>query len=108
MANYPLREHKDVKNLLVPVNYRYLSNEAVEKRFSHHLRDEYRYDENGKYVRNYRLRVQNPHNIEMGLAYDIKCPQCGHQLKMIGRMIDACTLGLYECPTCKKPSRGNG
>ena len=105
MANYPLHEHKDVKNLLVPSQHYCVSDEAAEKMFSRHLRDEYSHDEKGKFIRNYRLRVKTPHNIEMGLAYDIQCPKCGHQLKMIGRMIDACTLGLYECPTCKK--RGN-
>ena len=46
---------------------------------------------------------RQPHNIEMALAYDIKCPRCkGNNLKQVGRCKDFYTLGLYDCPVCDR------
>nr|DAG54504.1 MAG TPA: terminase large subunit [Bacteriophage sp.] len=44
------------------------------------------------------------HTIEDALAYDIKCPECGHRntLRQIGRVLDMHNLGLYKCPCCDK------
>lgn len=78
------------------------TNEYAESMCSLWLTDEVVKDERGELHRYYRLHAQQPHNIEMALAYDIQCPRCSQKLKQIGRCLNSHELGLYRCPICDK------
>lgn len=102
MGNYPLIKSNKEGTYLHP-QCTFYSDEYAEKICTLHLREEIHNDENGKLRKCYRLYAKQPHNIEMALAYDIKCPKCSRgMLKQIGRCIDSHMLGLYSCPMCYK------
>ena len=104
--NYPIIQNKTNWRLLQPTHSMY-SEEYTSSRYDLYLTTEYIRDEYNNPNRYYRLHANKPHSIEMALAYDIKCPLCGHRyLKQVGRCKDRYTLGLYECPKCDKDNRG--
>lgn len=59
-------------------------------------------DNKGMHRRRYRLHSMKPLTIEDALAIDISCPTCHHNLRQIGRSLNAHELGLYACPHCDK------
>ena len=91
---------KDGKYLL-PHDTTY-TDEYAESMCTLWLKDEIVKDKRGDLHRYYRLHARQPHNIEMALAYDIKCPRCSSNLKQIGRCLNSHELGLYRCPICDK------
>ena len=101
--NYQLGRFKKGSNILFP-NHTLSSDEYAERMFSLYLSDEIHRDEDGNLHKYYRLHARAPHTIEDALAYDIKCPECGHRntLRQIGRVLDMHNLGLYKCPCCDK------
>ena len=102
MNNYPLFQNKKDWRLLEPINS-LSSEEYISSHYDLYLTTEYAKNKQGHQCRYYRLNAVKPHSIEMALAYNIKCPHCGHNhLKQIGRSRNHYTLGLYECPACGK------
>lgn len=86
-----------------PVTNSSLSEEYSSEHDDLYLTTEYYQDRANNYHRAYRLHANTPHNIEMALAYDVKCPNCKRNvLKQVGRCRDYHTLGLYECPVCDR------
>ena len=103
MMNYPLTANKYDRHFLSPITNHYYSEEYTAGHYDLYLTEEHAVDENRNVHRYYRLHANRPHNIDMALAYDIKCPHCGgRSLKQVGRCKDFYTLGLYECPTCDR------
>ncbi len=103
--NYPIFQNKVNWRLLEPANSWY-SEEYTQRHYDLYLTTEYVKDENGRQRKYYRLNANKPHSIEIALAYEIKCPRCGHKhLKQVGRCKDLYSLGLYECPACNKSER---
>ena len=80
----------------------YYSEEYAQRMFDLYLSDEVSRNEAGRMQKFYRLHAHHDHTQEMALAYDIKCPTCGNQLKQIGRQLSFNELGLYNCPVCSK------
>ena len=101
MANYAMHK-KNNEGTLFSTSQTSYSDEYAEQAMSLYLSDQLVEDNNGHMKRHYRLHAYKPHTIEMALAYDIDCPQCGHRLKQIGRCLNSHELGLYACPTCDK------
>ena len=99
--NYPLKANKCNWRSLEPQRNTFYSEDYIADHYDLYLTTEHITDEHNCTHRYYRLHASQPHNIEMALAYDIKCPCCGsHVLKQVGRCKDFHTLGLYECPVC--------
>lgn len=98
---HPLHENKKAGNLLIPISAS-LSEEAVSRSYDLWLRDYLVKDEkdSNKFYHRYRLMANHPHNIEMALAYDIKCPRCGNMLRQVGRCLNSNELGEYACSSC--------
>lgn len=100
--NYPLKANKYNWRSLEP-QHTFYSDEYTADHYDLYLTTEHATDEHNRTHRYYRLHANQPHNVEMALAYDIKCPCCGsHTLKQVGRCRDFYTLGLYECPVCDR------
>lgn len=103
MSNYPLRANKYNWRSFTPETNHYYTEEYTASMYDLYLTDEYIRDRHNNTRRYYRLHAKQPHNIEMALAHDIKCPRCkGNNLKQVGRCKDFYTLGLYECPVCDR------
>ncbi len=51
--------------------------------------------------RRYRLHSRHPHRADDFLPYEIRCPDCGYEMKCIGGPKSLFQLGLYEC-RCSK------
>lgn len=103
MACYALKAAKYDWRTLEPVTSSSFSEEYISEHDDLYLTTEFYQDKASAYHRAYRLHANTPHNIEMALAYDVKCPCCQrHTLKQIGRCRDYHTLGLYECPVCDR------
>lgn len=102
MANYELIKMGEKRTLLHPVSTSY-SDEYAEKTQKLFLRSKIVDNGYGKLLtRVYRLYAMEPHSIEMALAYDIECPECGKNLRQIGRCVNSHKLGLYRCPACDR------
>lgn len=101
MANYPLIKLNKESTLFLPQNTSY-SNEYAEQACDLHIRSEVHDEGHGLLKKYYRLHAKRPHNIEMALVYDIKCPDCGHLLKQVGRCLNSHELGLYICQNCNR------
>ena len=99
--NYPLKANKFNRRSLEPLHC-FSSEEYVDSHYDLYLTTEHTRDEHYNVHRFYRLHAAQPHNIEMALAYDIKCPNCGGLLKQVGRCQNYHDLGLYKCPICDK------
>ena len=104
--NYPLNSLNKEGSLLQS-HHSYYSDECAQSHCSLYLSDEFEGDAYHNNIKSlYRLHAKEPHNIEMALAYDIKCPHCSGQLKQVGRQLNYHDLGLYECPACNKNQGG--
>lgn len=102
MGIYSLAKSNKEGTHLRPTNTFY-SDEYAQEHCDFYLKAEFHNDEKGRVHKCYRLHSQQPHNIEMALAYDIKCPNCSAgMLKQIGRCVTSHELGLYRCPICDK------
>lgn len=101
MSNYPLKANKADWRTLHPQN-NFMSEEYIRSHYDLYLTTEYAKDESGDTRSYYRLHAMNPHTIEMALAYDVKCPKCGHTMKQVSRCQNSHALGLYECPICDR------
>lgn len=102
MTNYPLKKHPHDKHFLTPISTSY-SEDYMANHYNLYLTEEYTPNDDGHWKWPYRLHSNEPHTIEMALAYDILCPRCKkHFLKQIGRCRDCYMLGLYECPSCDR------
>ena len=103
MSTYGLNAHnKRLPNYLTPMHTEWNTEEVFAGSYDLYLSDEYTRDEHLNVEHFYRLHAKYPHNIEMALAYDIKCPRCQGNLKQVVRCMDSHTLGLYQCPNCDK------
>lgn len=103
MSNYPLKANKYNWRSLEPQTNTCYTEEYIADHYNLYLTSEYITDDKGNSHRYYRLHANRPHNIEMALAYDVKCPCCSsHTMKQVGRCRDYYTLGLYECPVCDR------
>ena len=101
--NYPLRQNKFNWRLLTPETNNHSTEDYIAGHYDMYLTSEYIKDDEGEVHRYYRFHVNQPHTIEMALAYDISCPRCrGNMLKQVGRCQDHYKLGLYECPVCDR------
>ncbi len=101
MSNYKL--HKlNKKGRWFHANDTSFTDEYADERLDLFLRSSVVKKENGKYGNVYRLHAKEPHTVEMALDYDIGCPKCGAQLRLIGRCLNSHELGLYTCPVCDK------
>lgn len=96
---YPLHANKNDKNCLIPT-HTMNTEESISTLYDLWLREYLVENGNDRMLRRYRLCAKHPHNIEMALAYDIKCPHCGSALKQTGRMLNSTELGEYTCKTC--------
>ena len=105
MANYVLRKMNPEGTLLHPTGTLYTDSYA-EQNADLLLRSRLVEGRNGKFLNEYRLIAKNPHTIEMMLAYDIECPECGKNLRLVGRSLNSRKLGLYRCPSCDKNKGG--
>ena len=102
MSNYPLRANKYNWRSLEPQNT-FNSEEFTRDHYDLYLTTEHIADSHHNVRRYYRLHANQPHSIEMALAYDIRCPLCNsHIMKQVGRCLNAHDLGLYECPVCDR------
>lgn len=100
--NYPLmRLNKKDSNQLTPQNS-YYSKEYCERMCKLYLTDELHRNEHGKMQKYYRLHARDNHTQEEALAYDVKCPRCGHDMKQVTRQNSYTELGLYTCKHCNK------
>ena len=100
---YPIRKNKLDWRSLEPMTNHTEPEDYISEHYDFWLSDEFIPDRNGKVYRYYRLHAKYPHNIEMALAYDVKCPRCkNHVMKQVGRCQDYYKLGLYECPVCDR------
>lgn len=101
MSSYPISVSKSNPYFLTPTH----SGNTKEYNESHNdfcLNEEIVADKFGGVKKYYRLHSKQPHNTEMALAYDVKCPHCNGILKPVGRMLNANNLFLYECRNCGK------
>ncbi len=98
--NYTLNKQKGGNRLTH--SHTFYSDEYTQRMCDLYLTDEIVRDENGKLKKFYRLHAKQNHTPEMAFAYDIYCPDCGTQLKQVGRQISFNELGLYSCPACSK------
>lgn len=98
---YPSHAHKKDGDYLTPL-HSWVTEEYVSKTHDLWLREYLIKDEkeDGKFYHRYRLMAKHPHNIEMALAYDIKCPHCNSTLKQVGRCLTSTELGEYACKHC--------
>lgn len=98
---YPLHANKKDRNLLNPTRTMN-TEESISTMYDLWLREYLVKDEkdSNKSCHRYRLMAKHPHNIEMALAYDIKCPRCGNTLKQVGRCLTSTELGEYACKHC--------
>ena len=101
MANYMLHKVQKKNTLLHPCSTSF-SDEYAEQELDLSLRDQVIENADGKLTTAYRLYSREPHSIEMALAYDIECPNCGRNLKQVGRCLNSHMLGLYRCPSCDR------
>lgn len=101
MSNYPLRANKVNWRILHPMDTCF-TEEYIADHYDLYLSTEHLCDESDHPHRRFRLHAKYPHNIEQALAYDIKCPACGNNLRQVGRCRDSHTLGLYKCPVCDR------
>ncbi len=99
--NYPIIRNKQAKNLLQPTHSSY-SDEYAQRMCNLYLSDEIHMDDNYRPHKYYRLHAKDSHSEEMTLAYDIKCPDCGQNLKQVGRTLNYNDLGLYICKFCDR------
>ena len=105
MANYKLRKVNEEGTLLRPKDTM-MTDEYAEQYAPLLLRSKIVMPEYGRTFNDYRLIAREPHTIEMALAYDIECPECGKNLKQVGRCLNRHELGLYRCPACDKRKGG--
>lgn len=101
MNSYPVSVNKNNPTLLTPTHSGN-TREYIEEHNDFCLNVELVSDKFGGVKKYYRLHAKQPHNTEMALAYDVKCPQCAGILKPVGRMLDCYDLFLYECRNCNK------
>ena len=101
MANYNLHKMGEKRTVLNPV-HTYVSDEYAEQEMDLFLRSEIVEHGYARYTNAYRLYAREPHTIEMALAYDISCPECGKTIKQVGRCVNSHKLGLYRCPACDR------
>ena len=99
--NYPLIKQNQEGTILQP-KQSYYSDEYAERMCDMYLSEEIVRNTAGKMKTRYRLHTQEPHSIDMALAYDIKCPKCSSQLKLASTAVSYHELGLYACPNCEK------
>ena len=103
MANYPLHHMGKGNKTLLGATHSSYSDDYAESMCDFHLHDEIYKDEKNSYHKYYRLYAYKPHSIEMGLQYEIYCPECSmDMLKQVGRCLNSHELGLYVCPMCDK------
>ena len=103
MSCYALKPNKYDWRILEPQSNTSLFEEYIADHEDLYLTTEFIVDEYNHGHRHYRLHARKPHNIEMALAYDIKCPSCQRNtLKQVGRCMNYHTLGLYQCPVCDR------
>ena len=82
------------------------TDEAAERELDLLLRSESIRPEYGRSFNDYQRIARNPHTVEMALAYDIECPECGGRLRQVRRCLDSHRLGLYRCPECDRQKGG--
>lgn len=80
----------------------YYSKEYADRACKLYISDEFAETNTGKKHKYFRLYAQQPHSIEMALAYEIHCPCCNSMLKPVARMRNEHELFLYECPSCSR------
>ena len=105
MAIYKLHKMNQDGTALHPSSTSY-TDKYAEENLDLYLRSKLVQNEAGKFSNVYRLHAGKPHTIEMALAYDIGCPECGKTLKQVGRCMDTHKLGLYRCPNCDRNKGG--
>lgn len=101
MANYPLIKLNKQGTLLLPQHTLY-SEEYARSMCNLYLSEEYSSDAYYNVSKQYRLHAREPHSVDMALAYDIKCPNCGTMMKQVGQTLNYYDLGAYICPICNK------
>lgn len=105
MANYELWKVNKEGTLLRPHDLM-MTDEAAEQYAPLLLRSKIVMPEYGKCFNDYQLIAREPHTVEMALAYDIECPECGKHLKQVRRCLNKHELGLYRCPACDRRKGG--
>ena len=82
-------------------NDSYLTDDYIESYYALYLDEILIRNGNGGVDVYYRLQSREPMKSEDTLRYDIDCPHCRGQMRIVGFPINNRNHSLYRCPHCQ-------